>query len=62
MIMPEAKARESKGSIPLLAGMACERCGGKLIVVRVERGVKRVARIHRCEDCGETFTSVQEMG
>jgi len=61
--MPEAKAKEDNSqSIAVLAGLTCERCGGKLLVVRVERGVKRIARIHRCEDCGETFTSVQEMG
>jgi DNA-directed RNA polymerase subunit RPC12/RpoP len=59
--MPEAKARESNESIPIIAGATCRRCGGKLLVVRVERGVERVARIHRCQDCGEVNTSLQEM-
>lgn len=46
---------------PIVAGATCKRCGGKLLVARVERGVDRVARIHRCQDCGEAYVSTQEI-
>jgi len=39
----------------------CPHCGGQVMIIRVERGLKNTGRLHRCRDCGEVFSSTQSL-
>lgn len=57
--MQTAKDVRQEQTRPVPEGNLCPYCGGRLLVSYTARGNSTTIRIHKCDSCGEVYSSRQ---